>query len=1133
MSNYSVLTKVKDFESLIDYLRDELDWNFQAEDIEDLTFDYEPEELGLDEATSANIDSIKQLRPLTNNQSWGIFYIDFEPKKLPIVALRRILSKLVVKRRISANQSDRAAWQMHDLLFLSSYGENRTRTMSFAHFSDNSEFGDLPTLKTITWNNLDTPLHLQHAHDTLQTKLRFPDNPNDSKAWREQWSSAFTQRHGEVIRTSKQLAVRLAELAKSIRRQANEILHLESEKGELRKLHKAFQEALIHDLSYDDFADMYAQTISYGLLTAKISRPAGLVADNVADMIPVTNPFLKELLQTFLVVGGRGKLIDFDELGINDVVEMLRKGDMEAVLRDFGDRNPTEDPAIHFYEHFLREYDSEKRMKRGVFYTPLPVVSFIVRSVHEILQKEFNLPDGLGDTTTWGEMKSRNKDLEIPEGVKETAPFVQILDPATGTGTFLVEVIEQIHKTLEEKWQREGKSKAEQIESWNEYVPKNLLPRLYGFELMMAPYSIAHMKIGLKLSETGYLFLSSERAQIYLTNTLEESKDFSDYFATMSPALAHEAEAANRVKRQTPITVVVGNPPYANFGMLNKNDWITSLLNDYKKDLNERKLNLDDDFIKFIKYSQSLLEKSQISILGFITNSTYIDGITHRRMRESLINTFSKIQIVDLHGSGRKAEKSPDGSKDENVFEIIQGVSIGIFIKTPYQKVESEVYYSEIWGSRNFKYDKLAQDFKFLSNNLLIPQKPYFFFVNRNNSFEEEYKKYFSLNKLLPQGTSAVQTKRDELFVDFESSKLEVRMSELLNGHISLTELSKKYPLDSTSGWSAAKLNGIKYSQKNVRSYLYRPFDFRSIYYDDEILGRSRIKVFHNLLRNNLALVTLRQTVDDGFRHIFCTKLICDINLVIGHHVSDRVFPLYIYPTENERAFGATERVPNFSDEFVEEFSNKLGLEFVYDEKASNPSKWLDNNGNPIFYTPEDVFAYAYAVFHSPTYRARYADFLKIDFPRLPLTTDTELFRKLCALGARLVALHLLESVTAPPDWRLHTEGASLFQNTTVAAGFPKKELADMDENGKGKVYINKTTYFDGVPLEVFEFHIGGYQVCHKWLKDRKERALSEEDINHYGKIIVALGETIRLMAEIDETIEEHGSFPLVGSLNT
>lgn len=292
MADYNALTKIDDFESLIEYLRDELDWDFQAEDIEDLTFDYEPEELGLDEATAAKIDGIKQLRPLTNNQTWGIFYIDFEPKKLPIVALRRILSKLVIKRRTSANNADRAAWQMHDLLFLSSYGENRTRTMSFAHFSDNSEFGDLPTLKTITWNNLDTPLHLKHADETLKTKLRFPDNPNDAKAWREQWASAFTQRHGEVIRTSQQLARRLAELAASIRKRANEILYLENEKGELRKLHKAFQEALIHDLSYDDFADMYAQTISYGLLTAQISRPAGLVADNIADMIPVTNPFL-------------------------------------------------------------------------------------------------------------------------------------------------------------------------------------------------------------------------------------------------------------------------------------------------------------------------------------------------------------------------------------------------------------------------------------------------------------------------------------------------------------------------------------------------------------------------------------------------------------------------------------------------------------------------------------------------------------------------------------------------------------------------------------------------------------------------------------------------------------------------
>ncbi len=1155
-----------------------------------MTFDYEPEELGLDEATAAKIDGIKQLRPLTNNQTWGIFYIDFEPKKLPVVALRRILSKLVTKRRTSANQSDRAAWQMHDLLFLSSYGEDRTRTMSFAHFSDNSEFGDLPTLKTITWNNLDTPLHLQHADETLKTKLRFPDNQNDAEAWREQWASAFTQRHGEVIRTSQQLARRLAELASSIREKANEVLYLESEKGELRKLHKAFQEALIHDLTYDDFADMYAQTISYGLLTAKISRPYGLVADNIADMIPVTNPFLKELLQTFLVVGGRGNLIDFDELGINDVVEMLRKADMEAVLRDFGDRNPNEDPAIHFYELFLKEYDPEKRMKRGVFYTPRPVVSFIVRSVHEILQKEFNLPDGLADTTTWGEFVQSNAfrrendgkeitpegvTLNIPEGVSPDAPFVQILDPATGTGTFLVEVIEQIHRTLVEKWTKEGKSSAAQTEAWNEYVPQHLLPRLFGFELMMAPYSIAHMKVGLKLSETGYRFLSSERAQIYLTNTLEEPKDFSDYFAVMSPALAHEAEKANKVKRQTPITVIVGNPPYSGHSE-NTGEWIMSLLrgkdtmtneatgNYFEVDgqsLNERNPKwLNDDYVKFIRYSQRINERVKIGLLAFISNNGYLDNPTFRGMRQSLTATYNQIYLLDLHGSAKKKEKHPDGSKDENVFDIEQGVGIGVFIKrnadfSPQQTERTEVrvpsiHHAHLFGVRevaNESTGKLGKYQWLLRNEIgtaewteVEKQKPFYLFIPQDAKLFNEYKNGWKSTEMMRVNVLGFQTHRDNFAVDLEESELFERIKNFREANFSNDEISKLYSLSDNRDWQVSNARKQLRENKKWKNDLilcsYRPFDNRYCYFSTVAMDYPRRELIdHVAKKENLCLGLGRQGIavnEPIWALISVSREPVDANMFRRGGIN--IFPLYLYPTEKEKSLGATGRVPNFSDEFIEEFSNKLKLKFEYEAELptaeASPDSAFSVHQSAAHFSPEDVFAYAYAVFHSPTYRVRYAEFLKIDFPRLPLTTSRELFHRLGKLGAKLVNAHLLESVAAIPAWNLHTDGAGTppadadGSDKTVAAGFPKYE--------DGKVFINKTTYFKNVPEPVWNFHIGGYQVCHKWLKDRKTRTLSAEDIAHYGKITVALRETIRLMAEIDETIEEHGGFPLVGSQN-
>jgi len=616
------LQAIRTFPQLVKYLRDELDWPIEAGDFEDLFFEYDADELGIDAKTAAKIDKIKQLRPLVSGQPWGVFFVRFEPKRLPVVALRRILGQLVIKKRSSARQGGQAARDLNDLLFISNYGEGDHRQITFAHFSQDEVMGDLPALKVLGWDDADTALHIDHVHQTLKDQLRWPEDDADLESWRKQWSSAFTIRHGEVITTSKGLSIRLAQLATEIRKRVNTILSVETDKGPLRKLMTAFKEALIHDLSEDDFADMYAQTITYGLLSARVSRPAGLVADNITDMVPVTNPFLKDLLGTFLTVGGRKGKINFDEVGINDVVQACREANMEAVLRDFGDRNPQEDPVVHFYELFLKEYDPKKRMQRGVFYTPRPVVSYIVRSVHELLQTEFGLTDGLADTTTWGEMAERFPPLTpgeargegipgltIPKGAKPSDPFVTILDLATGTGTFLVEVIDVIYKTLEENWLKAGYPDSEIKKLWNKYVPNHLLPRLYGFELMMAPYAVAHMKIGLKLYETGYRFGSNQRARIYLTNSLEPASDDKTQleFEEWAPALAHEAEAVNKIKRTQRFTVVIGNPPYSAVSS-NDGPWIMELINQYKKEVIRQESQirtLSDDYVKFMRLASS------------------------------------------------------------------------------------------------------------------------------------------------------------------------------------------------------------------------------------------------------------------------------------------------------------------------------------------------------------------------------------------------------------------------------------------------------------------------------------------------------------------------------------------------
>ncbi|MCB0815552.1 MAG: hypothetical protein KDB87_20595, partial [Flavobacteriales bacterium] len=520
----TTLAHIHSFKDLVRYLEQELHWPLQEYELDDLSFEYEPEELGLKEKEAARVKSIRQLRPLGDGQPWGIFFVEFEQKKLPVTVMRRILAHLSLKKRASANKADRRSWEKEDLLFITSFGAKDHPELAFAHFRERE--GELPTLNVLGWDEEDTPLKLEAVTGTLKQHLAWPADAGDRDAWRQQWRQAFTLRHRETIATAKDLSEELAKLARNIRDRILTALRFETEQGPLTKLMKAFQATLVHDLDEAGFADMYAQTIAYGLLSARIVDPQHRTADDFAAHMR-TNPFLKELMETFLKAGGRkgkagGPGIDFDELGVADVVDLLDQANMQAVVRDFGNRNPQEDPVIHFYEHFLAAYDKKQKLDRGVFYTPLPVVRFIVKGVDDQLRTEFGLEDGLADTTTWGQLAERRKDLKIPKGVTPDQDFVQVLDPATGTGTFLVEVIGLIHQNMVAKWRKQGHGEKKIGELWNAYVPAHLLPRLHGFELMMAPYAIAHLKIGLKLYETGYRFGSEQRARIYLTNSLEQ-----------------------------------------------------------------------------------------------------------------------------------------------------------------------------------------------------------------------------------------------------------------------------------------------------------------------------------------------------------------------------------------------------------------------------------------------------------------------------------------------------------------------------------------------------------------------------------------------------------------------------------
>jgi len=890
------LKQIRTFPSLVRYLRDQMGWPIDRGSFEDLTFDYTPEELGIDSANAAKIQEIKRLRPLSTNQPWGIFFVKFEPKRLPVVTLRRVLSRVALKKRASANSAERAAWAANDLLFVSNYGEGEERQISLAHFSQDESKDDLPTLRVLGWDNLDTALHLDHVAELLTERLAWPSDDSDVARWRESWSSAFTLRHREVITTSKVLAVRLAELARAIRDRIKTVLAIETEHGPVTKLMKAFQEALVHDLDEGGFADMYAQTIAYGLLSARVTNPKANTADGFATALPVTNPFLKELMETFLQVGGRkGKAarhtgIDFDELGVSEVVELLDDANMEAVVRDFGDRNPQEDPVIHFYEHFLAAYDKKQKVSRGVFYTPRPVVSYIVRSVDELLRTEFGLADGLADTATWGAMAKHHEGMKIPDGVSPGQDFVQVLDPATGTGTFLVEAIALIHKTLVAKWKAQGHGEKKISALWNEYVPVHLLTRLHGYELLMAPYAIAHLKLGLKLYETGYRFGSDERARVYLTNALEPAQDFSGRFEFAIHALAHEAQAVNEIKRKRRFTVVIGNPPYAQYSM-NLDDYAKAHIEKFRYSNGARirarnalqlERNLNDDYVKFLGFAAECIPAGG-GVLGMITNRMFLDSESLVGLREWFAKHFERTLIVDLHGSSEESRRVERLGQDENVFDILQGVAVSFHVgRRPSAGSPHPCNSREVIAGRPRKYTLLSEDLSLDDGRWkeTIPQTPDWW-LDREPALINSGARLFKLDQVFPKFSTLVASNRDHLVVDFDREKVVANVKAVQSFKGTNEALCEHFSITLKPGWNVTeareRLKGIRNLAEHTRPIEYRPFDRRWIFFHPTLVWQTAPVCSRNVLdRPNLVLISLGKNRAETTNGQWITSIFAD-----------------------------------------------------------------------------------------------------------------------------------------------------------------------------------------------------------------------------------------------------------------
>jgi len=922
---------------------------------------------------------------------------------------------------------------------------------------------------------------------------------------------------GQTIKSSKKLAEMMAGKARLLSDVIEKAVNSDEanqQDSTLKDQMIAFKEILIHDITAKGFADIYAQTIVYGMFAARLHDPTlpTFSRQEAAELIPKSNPFLRKL---FGYIAGPD-IDDRIRWIVDGLVEIFLACNVAEILENYGTATRTENPIIHFYETFLSEYDPKLRKARGVWYTPHPVVSFIVRAVDDILKTEFNLPEGLADTSkTTIKVNLPETDKRYKDNIKtieQEVHRVQILDPATGTGTFLAEVVKHIYKKFEGM---QG--------IWSNYVETHLLPRLNGFELLMASYAMAHLQMDLLFTETGYHSDSNQRLRVYLTNSLEEyHKDTGTLFANW---LSTEANEANRIKRDTPVMVVMGNPPYSGISS-NNGEWISSLIEDYKyidgEHFNERKHWLNDDYVKFIRYGQHFIEKNGSGILAFINPHGFLDNPTFRGMRWHLLKTFDKIYTIDLHGNSTKKETAPDGSSDENVFDIMQGVSINIFIKTGKKKTGElgKIFHFDLYGKRKFKYDFLnnyalrAIDFKELN-----PIKPNLFFIPVNNDSITCFNIGISVEDLFICQSMGVTTARDHFIIDLNKQNLLNRINEFSDLRIDDLNIRTKYfgfkssgkylPGD-TRGWSLSKarteINNENHL-KNIQSISYRPFDKRYIYYSKKMVDWGREEVMHNLIYDNISLVCVKLGRNETAHNYFVSDSITDKSLTSSLDNAN-VFPLYLYPKNEQQEIDQTnKRTPNLNIEIVNQIATKLNLTFT-NEKETEGEVCFANNPElrPEFRTtfaPIDILDYIYAVLHSPAYREKYKEFLKIDFPRVPYPKDAETFWQLVKLGGELRQIHLLES--------------PIVEKYITQYPIDGDNVVTKPKYANGKVFINETQYFDGVPEVAWNFYIGGYQPAQKWLKDHKGRKLGFEDILHYQKIIVALTETDRLMKEVDK----------------
>ena len=848
------------------------------------------------------------------------------------------------------------------------------------------------------------------------------------------------------------------------------------QKGKLFGLFGAFRAQVFHDLELGEFADAFAQMLAYGLFLARLNTDQTITLDNARQFIPGAFPLIRELIDFI----GELRAPDYAPIRwlVEEILSIMNGLDLAAIRADlsFANRRAIRravradseeehrlferDPFVYFYEDFLAKYDARLRKSRGVYYTPPPVVNFIIRAIDDILRADFAIPDGLADHRR-----------------------VTLLDFATGTGTFLLEVFERMFETV-------GNSEAKRTLLIREHVLRNV----FGFEYLIAPYTIAHLKLSQYLKDKGFTFSDTERLRIYLTNTLEPIAPQRNF---LLPALSAESEAAQGVKDQ-PILVITGNPPYSGHSR-NKGAWISAAIDAYKK-IDGKKLDeknpkwLNDDYVKFIRFAQMKIDEVPEGVVGIITNHSFLDNPTFRGMRQSLMASFDRIYVLDLHGNAKKKEHAPDGGKDENVFDIEQGVAISLFIKSREPK-NRRVFRADLFGPRLAKYEACARTpFDASGWREIKPAAPFYLFKSQNEKTGAEYHKGITVTQIFPTNTLGFQTHRDDFAIAFTPDEMVARLADMRNKSLSDSVIRERYNLRDNRDWklSDARERLRKKTIPEITAVDYRPFDKRYCQFGYETMDYPRKDLIEHVLgRENICLNTVRQTKFDTWKHAMATDTPPPAVFVEIKDGSN-VFPLYLYPSADKKPthdlfggddpFAGKERIENISAAFRAELAHRYG---------------------PPALTPEQVFGYVYAILHAPSYRTRYAEFLRVDFPRIPLVERRRDFEALADLGWSLAQIHLMKTLPRSKLGKYQGNG----DNGVEKPRYAKAEQA---------VYINASQKFAPIPPEVWNFQIGGYQVLEKYLKSRKGRTLGLDEVSQVERITAALEATIACMAKID-----------------